>query len=436
MLIDTRQSDLLAGNANAGGSPNALSAQMSTQIDLLRSQRVLRRAIDTLKLGDDPALDYRNRWTRETGAQGDFSAWVADQLLANLDVRPTRDSGVLTLSYLASDRDTAARIANGLTQAYIDTELEMRLERAGKFSGFFDERAKALRAEVEAAQTRLSAYQRGNGVVAGASDRLDIENARLVELSSQVAAVEALAAESRSREAQAQSQGDRLPDVINNPLLQSLHADLSRQQTRLSELGSRLGDQNPQVIEAAAGIAALRSRIEQESRRVTAGVGVSNSVNEARIRQARGAVAEQRERVLRLKSGQDQVAVLQRDVQNAQRNYDAVLAQAGRTQLESQAALSSIAVIQRAVPPAKRAFPKTMTNLMIAGLFGIVLALAWVLLREKARMRLRSESDVVDLLGRRLLVVLPARRRRLAGLRLRLRRSTAVTRLPAAAAAR
>src|SRR4029079_3281822 len=149
---------------------------------------------------------------------------------------------------------------------------------AKRYSTFFDSRAKELREKSDAAQARLSDYQKKNGII-GTDDRLDIETQRLNELSTQLVTLQALAAESESRNAQARSQSERMSEVLNNPVIGSLKAEISRQQARLGELNNRLGDNHPQVQELKANLAELRSRLQSETGRVSGSVGVGNTVN-------------------------------------------------------------------------------------------------------------------------------------------------------------
>src|SRR5690606_11394619 len=125
-------------------------------------------------------------------------------------------------------------------QAYLDTTIELRVEPAKRFATLFDEQLKGARERLEQAQGKLSAYQREKGLIAS-DERIDVENIRLSELSSQLVGLQSLTAESRSRQAQI---GSSSTEVLNNPLVAGLKADLSRQEARLKELSSRLGPQH------------------------------------------------------------------------------------------------------------------------------------------------------------------------------------------------
>ncbi len=99
-----------------------------------------------------------------------------------LDVKPSRESNVISVSFKAPDPVQAARVANAFVEAYMNVSLELRVDPAKQYSAFFDTRGKELRANVEQAQAKLSAYQRERGVIIASEGQLDVESARLNEL--------------------------------------------------------------------------------------------------------------------------------------------------------------------------------------------------------------------------------------------------------------
>jgi len=101
-----------------------------------------------------------------------------------------------------TDPRFAAGMANAFVQAYLDTTVDLKVDPARQYSGFFGERAKAARERLEELQTKYSEFQKANGIIAS-DERLDVESSRLSELSSQLVMMQALAAESASRQTQA-----------------------------------------------------------------------------------------------------------------------------------------------------------------------------------------------------------------------------------------
>jgi len=383
----------------------ASPAFMATQVDILTSDRVALRVIRDLKLADSPQI--REQWQTEAQGKGTIEQWLTDTLHRGLDVRPSRESNVITINYKSPDPRFAAGLANAFAQAYIATTLELRVDPAKQFTNFFAAQSKDARDALERAQSKLSAFQRAKGIIA-TDERLDVENARLNELSSQLVQIQAIASESGSRQAAAQgSQGDRVQEVLSNPLISGLKADLSRNEARLQELNAKFGDNHPQVIEAKANIAELRARIDGEIRRVTSGVGVTNTINKQREAQVRRELEAQRAKVLQMKAVRDEGQVLVREVESAQRAYDNLMARLNQTALESQSTQSYANVLTQAQPPSEHASPKLVLNTALAVFLGALLAVGVALLLELSDRRVRAPEDVVAALGLPVLGVLP-----------------------------
>lgn len=393
-----------------GGLPSP--AFMATQVDIIQSDRVAQRVVRNLKLDENPTV--RRQWQDETKGQGSIEAWLAGVFQRNMDVQPSRESSVITVGYRAPDPRFAAALANAFVQAYIDTALELRVDPARRYSTFFETQSKDARSALEIAQGKLSTFQKANGIIAS-DERLDIENARLNELSSQLTAIQALAAETSSRQAQARgTQGDRLQEVLNNGLILSIKSDLSRSEAKLKELSTRYGDSHPQVQETKANIAELRSRLDAETRKVTGSLGLNNTITRQREAEVRTALDAQRAKVLKLKAVRDEGQVLLRDVENAQKAYDAVQQRYTQTSLESQTTQSNINVLTQAAPPLEPSSPKVVLNTLLALFVGAVLAVGTVLALELRDRRVRSVDDVASAIRLPVIGVMPKPGTRLA----------------------
>lgn len=378
-----------------GGLPSP--AMMATQVDIIQSERVAQRVVRNLKLNENPQV--RQQWLDETKGVGSIESWMGALFQRNMDVEPSRESSVISLSYRSPDPRFAAGLANAFVQAYIETALELRVDPARQYSTFFESRAKEAREALEQAQARYSTFQKTNGIVA-TDERLDIETARLTELSSQVTALQAIAAESGSRFAQAQGvQGDRLQEVLNSPIVGALKADLNRAEARLQELVTRFGEAHPQMVEARASVAEIRARLNTETRKVTGGVGVTNTINRQREAEVQRALDSQRQKVLRLKAVRDEGMVLLRDVENAQRAYDAIQQRFVQTSLESQTTQSNINLLAQALPPLEPSSPRVLLNTILAIIGGTLLAIGAALGLELRDRRVRNIDDAVDALG-------------------------------------
>ena len=401
VVVDFKPDPLSAVMYGGMASP----AFMATQVDIIQSDRVAQRVVRNLKLSENPQV--RQQWQDETGGQGTIESWLGTVFQKQMDVVPSRESSVITVSYKAADPRFAAGLANAFVQAYIDTSLELRTDPARQYASFFESRSKEAREALEKAQARLSAFQKEAGIIAS-DERLDVENSRLNELSSQLTALQAIAAESTSRQTQAQSaQSDRIQEVLNNGLIAQLKADVGRGEAQLQQLSTRLGDKHPQVVEVRANLTELRARLDAETRKVTGGVSVSNTINRQRETDVRGALDAQRGKLMKLKALRDEGVVMMRDVENAQRAYDAILQRMTQTSLEGQATQSNVNVLTQAVAPIEPASPRVLRNLLLSLFVGILLGVVTALVLELRDRRVRSADDVLGALGLPVIGIMP-----------------------------
>jgi succinoglycan biosynthesis transport protein ExoP len=398
LVIDIKPDPVAAMLYGGAASP----AMMNTQVEVLKSDRVALRVVRNLKLTEVPEI--RKLWEKASRGDGTIEDWLVEFMLRNLDVQVVRaGSNVVNVAYKGTEPQFVATLANAFVQAYLETAVELRVDPAREYSGFFSKQVDDARAALEAAQQHLSKFQQAQGIIA-TDERFDVEMNRLNMLSQQLVSMQAVSSESTSRAAAA---GDTLSEVVNNPLLSTLKADVNRAEAKVQELNSRYGNQHPQVVEARATLAELKTRLAAETRNVTGSVSTSARIDRAREGQVRASLEEQRAKVLRMKEVRDQGSVLARDVENAQRSYDLLLNRFNQSNLESQNRQSNASMLARATPPAAPSSPKKAANLLIGFFFGIAVGLGVAFALEQLDKRIRVPSDAVHALGLPVIGIMP-----------------------------
>lgn len=398
VLVDVKSPDPLAGVV----LPALLTpGYMATQIDIISSQKVALRVVDKLRITEN--AQAIEQWRKDTdGGEGSIRHYYADLLLKYLEVKPARESSVVSIGYSGTDPRFAAAIANEFVQAYIDTNIELRVEPARQNATWFDAQTRTLRENLDRAQGRLTDYQRSKGIVS-ADERLDVETARLQELSSQVTQLSAVAVESNkrqamAREALARGGGAELPDVVANPLVVQLKAGQAQLQAKLKEQAATLGTNHPDILKTRQELETIEARLAQEISTVAGSVGRVATVNNQRLAEARAALEKQRERVLEIKQAREELTVLQRDLESAQRAYDTITQKLTQTSLESQTSQANILMLNPAEPPIQASSPNMVLNVGAASFLGLLLGLAGAMLLELTNRRIRRPEDLMQAL--------------------------------------
>jgi len=400
LLVDMNGADPVA--AQAFRPAGSLSTQMATQVDILKSEEV---AIGALRIaGVDRDPKWREQWMSRTDGRGSYESWLATRILRGLDVRPSRDSNVVTIGYTSKDAELSAVLANAFVRSYLEASLRLKVDPAKQFNAFFAERAKAVRDQLDAAKARLSAYEKKNGVLLGEDD---VEAARLSELTSQLVALQDAVTEAANAQKQAGAAPGDMRDVRNDPEVAALTSEAVRIEGRLAELRTQFGEQHHSIITAKRSLADVKQRLQEAMRRAAGSFEVAVKVNRARLAEAQAAVERQRALVARRKAQRDAATALVRDVENAQRAYDAVLSRASQTALESaNTTQTSVSVLKTATAPLWSPM-FLILNTSVAALLGLLLG-AWRAIAAEGRdRRVRSIADITERLQQPLMLVLP-----------------------------
>ena len=399
VLLDLRNPDAVSGVA---GSPTGSATYLATEIDVVRSQRVALRVVDSLNLAANKEL---RKQFADSKVSTPLREWIADLLVSQLKVKPSRESTVLQISYAGKDPEFSALLANEFAKAYVDTNLELRVEPARQQSVWFDERVKKLRESLDAAQRKLGDYQRTNKI-GSVDERLDVENMRLQELSTRVVALQGQSAESGSRAAVAVTalkSGPKalseLPDVLQSGHIQLLKNDRASLEKQLADVGGNLGVNHPNYLKLKEEIESIRKRTEQEMISVARALESTHVVNRQREQEARVALDRQREKVIGIKSQRDEFTVLTRDVETAERAFEEASQRGSKAGLASNLRQSNLMILDKAVPPSRASSPNTIVNSIVSLVLGLLAAIAAVLMAEMPNRHVFSARDAAEFGG-------------------------------------
>ena len=390
LIVEMRLDPALGALAPALAAPS----YMATQIEILRSERVASRAVKLL--GVERSATAVAEWREATQAKIPLERYFADVLSRGLFVEPARGSNLINVSYSAPDPLFAQAAANAFAQAYMDVSVDLRVAPARQSASFLDEQTKTLRANLEQAQTRLSKFQQSKGIVV-TDERLDQENARYNALIGQLASAQAERVETAAR--QRNTGGETSPDVLQSGAVQGLKSQLVTAQTRLTEVSNIVGRNHPSRVQLESQIKELSEQLVAETRRVAGGTSALNRGSGQKVGELQSMVDQQKKQVLALRSDRDQISVYARDVEAAQRAYDAVAQRLSQLNLEGQNNQANTRLLSPAVEPLKPSRQKTLVGIVGSILGGLILGTLAALGLELINRRVRAPEDLLVVPG-------------------------------------
>ncbi len=386
LVLDVKSPDPVSGQMLPG---LIAPGYMATQIEIVESDRVAEAVVRLLKLDQSPTV--RENWQEATQGRGELVSWLGGIIQRDLDVKPSREGNVIHVVFSGSNPEFVAAVANATAQAYINVSLDLRLSPARQYATFFDEQTKTARDRLEKAERALSLYQQKSGIVS-VDERLDMETAKLNDISSQLTAIQGQTTDSQSK--RMNEKGDTLVDVMQSPLINNLKTEINRQEARIQESGVNLGRNHPQTERMASELASLRAKLAAETRSIRRSIDTTYQVSRQRERQLQETLATQKTRVLELNRQRDEINIMRRELESAQRAFDILSQRASQTNVESQAILTNISILNQATVPLEPSRPRVLLNVLVSVFLGTLLGVGLALTLELLFRRVRSVEDL------------------------------------------
>ncbi|MDP1026688.1 Wzz/FepE/Etk N-terminal domain-containing protein [Sphingomonas sp. KR1UV-12] len=357
----------------AFANPQAIEAIIGTQIDILRSDAVLREVIRR-----DPAF-------RRAGDQQGGTQTALQDLRRQFVAAAEKGSNVIKLSYTARSPVDAARVLNLIGDIYLETQGDLKTTAAQREQAFFAKRTQEARTRLEAAQRALTEAQQRSGMVG--TTRMDLDAQRMSNLSSELVRAQADAAQASSR-----AGSSRDPSVAQSEIVQNLERDLSQQASKVAQLARDLGPNHPTMKAAEAQLASLRASLASARASQTNALGSASRSAGRRVAEIQGELAQQQGRLLQSADVQDRINVLQRDVDAARDGYDAVRKRLNQVDLQSRSAQADATRLDRATPPRRASAPSLVAWGLAALVLGAMVGPMTALVLELYRPRVRSTA--------------------------------------------
>lgn len=273
---------------------DATLALVENQARVLTSGTVLNKVVDKLDLANDPEFNGQGRgglgimtFVRSLVSSDDRSASANDvrrralavaNLAKSLSVERGGKTFVITVSATTQDGEKSARIANTMTDVFLQTFGQLQSDTAGRANDELTARLDELRKGVEAAERKVEDFRSSHDLVDAQgklisddemlklNEQLSIARARTLELN-------ARAASARGTDVNAVLSGT-LPEEINSSTMNDLRSQYAALKQEADRAAVKLGPRHPEIQALNAQLAGARDRIAAELQRIASSLQV------------------------------------------------------------------------------------------------------------------------------------------------------------------
>jgi capsular exopolysaccharide synthesis family protein len=391
--------EVISGEGSKGGRQTSAMRDtnfIGTQLGLLNSRALAERVAQDLNLASDPTIAGK-------GSDRTVNTKVAANAVQNgtkVKLRP--QSQLVDINFVARDPQLAARVVNGITDAYVSTNLERRYASSSYAREFLQRQIVNTRRDLEKSERELTAYAQKQGLITtGGSetggDTNSLTGSTLVALNNALATTQAkrIAAEQRYREAVL---GGATTEGSTNAA--PLRAQIAALDAEYQQKLQTFRPDYPEMVALRARIDALKSSVVSETRSANSDrVGTLRQEYQAaqgEENRLRAQVAGLSSSVLDQRGRRIQYTILQRDVDTNRSLYDALLQRYKEIGVASGIGTAVASVVDRGQVPGGAFSPNLYLNLIIGAALGLVAGILAAIALEFINDTIKTPDDVRD----------------------------------------
>lgn len=368
---------------------------MATQVDIIKSDDVVRHIIDATRAMEQPTI----RELAASKGEAVLRNGLIKAISADLQVVPKRNSRVLELQFSSKDPAFARDALNAAIKGYMDITSKIHTSPAKTRQEQYSTQLLALQTEVDRIQGEITAYQQREGIV-DADERLDTGARQFADLNGRLLSIQASMAEASTRKRAIQSLlsgGARVSDIPEISRLEGVRdvrLRLIEVEGRLSEASGVLGPNHPRYKALQADRDALMVQLERASGSALQAIEQEERRFAEQASRLQKDIAGRQQQLLEMKKHRDVIASYQRQLASAQQIYNAAVARYDEILIQSNVNSPTIAVLQWAERPVRHSKPNIVNNILVSIPGGLILGLMCALLLELSYRRVRCTEDL------------------------------------------
>jgi capsular exopolysaccharide synthesis family protein len=370
----------------------------NTQYRIILSKALARRAIEKLELGDEAPF---------AGAPEPVIFFVA-----RVEVHPVPDTRLATIAVNHEDPKEAARWANTLAEAYLEQNLESKIETTRNVYSWLQERLSDAESNVESSEQSLYEYtkeqdlfvpEEGTSISTETLEKLNEEatdaKTQRIELESILAQVDKIRKSGDPL--------DSLPQIASDALVQRLNMSKADLEVELVQLKNRYKEGHPKVKQVLTQIDQIQEAIDAQSDKIVDGMLADYQQLRRRERELLATISSQRKENLEETRKAVQLEMLQRDAVSNKSLYEAILQKIKETDIAASLRENNVSIVERASVPTVPVKPQPVKNLAVALVLGLASGCAFLLLRDYLDNTFKEQEDVERFLKKDCLAIIP-----------------------------
>lgn len=396
---------------DVSGNEGGEDSYYQTNFKILKSRGLAKRVIRSMKLDQNPEFADHVRPQKPRAEMAEKSVTpnmedvsdpeIVDRFLKNLNVDPIPRSRLVKVSFDSQSPLLAASVSNELAKIFISYNVESKFDATLQARDWLEKQLEDMKAKVERADDALNRYIAQNGIIflSDGGDSKDrgqsMVTKRLGELSTEgvQASSERVTKEVLFRESQLHN-GEAIPAVQNNPLIQSLQKDYAAAESEYAQLSKVYKPDYPKMMRLKEQSNQTKKRIDIETRKALEGLRVDYEAAVKKENYLNSALEKYRSEVTGQNQKMVQYSILKREAETNRDLYNSLLQRLKEVGVTASLTASNIQILDRAEVPIEPHKPNKKKNLTIAILIGLLGGIGLAFFAEYLDNTVKTSDDI------------------------------------------
>ncbi|MBW2172645.1 MAG: GumC family protein [Deltaproteobacteria bacterium] len=349
---------------------------------------------------------------QEVPEPSDRMIGLVQGLRGMIQTEPVEETRLLKVNVVNPDPVMARDVANGVGQAYIDFNLDNRVQSSQNTLAWLTNHLYEMKKDLEDAEAEFLAFKQEASLLSPeesqrmiAQKRTDFNDAyirarnRRLELNAKLKQLQGVSSYN----------GDvsHLRSLIGSPLIDTLYGQLVDAEVERARLRKVYKSKHPKVVEVTSRIDNTRQKMGEEVKKEMANLKAEEEVLLVKERVLQQTIGDFEKESMETNKKELNYTILKRNVEMNQRLYDTILSRLKETDITGNIDVSNIRIAEKAVLPKFPISPNKKRSLMLGLIVGLMIGLGLSFGREYLDRSLRTEEDVRRYLDLPVLAVIP-----------------------------
>lgn len=407
LVLENRGPQILEGVKDVIDLGSSSWEFMETQLRIIRSQQIAQKVLDRVGVPANSGEATASKTTADRQTQ-------IQVLLGSVKVSSIRQSRIANITVRDRDADRAARVANAFADAYVERNLDFKLEGARSASSWLGEQSVDLRKKLEDSELALYKFKKDHSLLdLGLDDRQGMNRLNVQTLNAKLTDIKARRIEAESiRKLILAAKNDiaekeSLPEIRDNPVVTKLRENYLDLLKIKADLESRYADRHPKIDNIQQQIQATRREYNRELDEVLKAFDKKYQAivdTEAALTKW---MHQEKNQALDLAKLEVQYRPMARDAEDNAKVFGQVTQRQKEVDLTGLQRANNVRVLDRAAPSRGSVSPRLSVNLSLGIALGLLIGLMLIVAVEALDNTVRTPEAAEELLGAPLLGVLP-----------------------------